>query len=151
MMGSFSRYGYRKNEVIENCGCHNSRTTGLSESRMKVVKHSILGGEVSSRIDQVARKLGSSIRATEINYSNYYLLNLTRNRSVRAKKVLAEESWNKRVKPPSQKTSFYSEKPKTSLVDQFKKALKMTPNAEEKHNGERYLTGRRRRDKKGTK
>ena len=123
MMGNLTRYGYQSANPVEHCGCHNSRTTGISESRLKVIKHTVLHGEVSSRIDQVAQKLGSHIRETEINYSNYYLLNLTRNRSVHAKKLLAEEPWNKRHPQPAT-TSFYSNKPKVSLVDQVKKALK---------------------------
>jgi hypothetical protein len=129
MMGDLARYGYKIAGPFEHCGCHNSRTTGISDSRLKVVKHTVLGGTVSSRIDQVVQKLGSHIRQTEINYSNHYLLNLTRNRSVRAKKVLAEESWNKRGPPPPTTTSIYSEKPKMSLVGQVKKVLKTKSNA----------------------
>ena len=122
MLGNLSRFGYQQvTEPLEHCGCHNSRTTGLSESRMKVVKKTILGGEVSSRIDQVAQKLGSTIRQVEINYSNHYLLNLTRNRTARGKKILAEETWNKRGPlRPRTTTSFYSEKPKIPLVTQVK-------------------------------
>ncbi|CAF4885500.1 unnamed protein product, partial [Rotaria magnacalcarata] len=75
-MGNLGRYGYRNVEPIQHCGCHNSRTTGISESRLKVIKHTVLQGEVSSRIDQVVQILGSNIRQTEINYSNHYLLNL---------------------------------------------------------------------------
>ncbi len=83
MMGNLSRYGYRSVEPIEHCGCRNSRTTGISESRMKVVKRTILYNKVYSRVDQVVQKLGERIRETEINYSNHYLLNLTRNRNRR--------------------------------------------------------------------
>ncbi|CAF2047858.1 unnamed protein product, partial [Rotaria magnacalcarata] len=107
LMGNLERYGY-----------HNVRTTGISESRLKVIKHTVLQGEVSSRIDQVVQILGSNIRQTEINYSNHYLLNLTRNRSMRAKKLLAEEPWNKRGPPAVTTTSIYSQKPKVSLVAQ---------------------------------
>jgi hypothetical protein len=128
MMGNLARYGYPDVEPIEHCGCHNSRTTGISESRLKVVKHTVLGGEVSSRIDQVVQKLGSTIRQTEINYSSHYLVNLTRNRSVRAKKVLAEEAWNKRGPSQPTTTSIYSEKPKVSLIDRVKKAVKRVSN-----------------------
>ncbi|CAF1324255.1 unnamed protein product [Adineta steineri] len=135
MMGNLARYGYRDLEPIEHCGCHNSRTTGISESRMKVVKNTVLGGEVSSRIDQVVQKLGSNIRQTELNYSSHYVLNLTRNQSKRAKKILAEESWNKRGLPPPTTTSIYSEKPKVSLVAQLKKVLKRKSNADELNTG----------------
>jgi hypothetical protein len=130
MMGNLVRYGYQNFEPIEHCGCHNSRTTGISESRMKVVKRTILGGEVSSRIDQVVQKLGSNIRQTEMNYCSHYLLNLTRNKSGRAKQILAEEGWNKRgppptpPPPPTTTTSTYSKPPKVSLVGQVKKAQK---------------------------
>ncbi|CAF1130482.1 unnamed protein product [Rotaria sordida] len=135
MMGNLERYGYRTTETIEHCGCHTSRTTGISESRLKVIKHTVLRGEVSSRVDQVVQILGSNIRQTEINYSNHYLLNLTRNRSKRAKKLLAEEPWNKRAPPPTT-TSIYSEKPKLSLVAQVKKALKNKTNIDEQTIGE---------------
>ncbi|CAF4529471.1 unnamed protein product, partial [Rotaria socialis] len=118
LMGNLGRYGYRNFEPIQHCGCHNSRTTGISESRLKVIKHTVLQGEVSSRIDQVVQILGSNIRQAEINYSNHYLLNLTRNRSMRAKKLLAEEPWNKRGPPAVTTTSIYSQKPKVSLVAQ---------------------------------
>ncbi|CAF4430760.1 unnamed protein product, partial [Rotaria magnacalcarata] len=74
------RYGYRPAELIERCGCHNSRTTGISESRLEVIKHTVLQGEVTSRIDQVVQILDFNIRQTEINYSNHYLLNLIRSR-----------------------------------------------------------------------
>ncbi|CAF1397709.1 unnamed protein product [Rotaria sp. Silwood1] len=124
MMGSLSRYGYRTTTRIKHCGCHNSRTTGVSESRLKVIKHTALRGEVSSRIDQVVQMLGSSIRQTEINYSNHYPLNLTKNRTARSKKLLAEESWNKRGPSPPPTTSIYSEKPKVSIVAQLKNAVK---------------------------
>lgn len=124
MMGNLARYGYRTAARIEHCGCHNSRTTGVSESRLKVIKRTILRGEVSSRIDQVVQILGSRIRETEINYSNHYLLNLTKNRSARAKKLLAEESWNKRGPPRPTATSIYSEKPKVPIVAQLKNAIK---------------------------
>jgi hypothetical protein len=111
---------------------------------MKVVKNTILGGEVSSRIDQVANKLGSTIRQVEINYSNHYILDLTRNRSTRGRKLLAEESWNKRGPlRPRKTTSFYSEKPKIPLVTQVKnvstvkaetKALKTSKTSSENEN-----------------
>ncbi|CAF4572846.1 unnamed protein product, partial [Rotaria magnacalcarata] len=94
-------------------------------------KHTVLQGEVSSRIDQVVQILGSNIRQTEINYSNHYLLNLTRNRSMRAKKLLAEEPWNKRGPPAVTTTSIYSQKPKVSLVAQVKKALKIKYKADD--------------------
>ena len=43
MMGNLSRFGYHEmTEPVEHCGCHNSRTTGLSESRMKLVKKTFL-------------------------------------------------------------------------------------------------------------
>ncbi|CAF1594493.1 unnamed protein product [Rotaria magnacalcarata] len=80
MIGNLGRYGYRSAELIERCGCHNSRTTGISESRLEVIKHTVLQGEVASRIDQVVQILDSNIRQTEINYSNHYLLNLIRSR-----------------------------------------------------------------------
>ncbi|CAM4830307.1 unnamed protein product [Rotaria magnacalcarata] len=131
LMGNLGRYGYRNVEPIQHCGCHNSRTTGISESRLKVIKHTVLQGEVSSRIDQVVQILGSNIRQTEINYSNHYLLNLTRNRSMRAKKLLAEEPWNKRGPPAVTTTSIYSQKPKVSLVAQVKKALKIKSKADD--------------------
>ncbi|CAF4505293.1 unnamed protein product, partial [Rotaria magnacalcarata] len=79
--------------------------------------------EVTSRIDQVLQIVGSNIRQTEINYSNHYLLNLTRNRSIRAKKLLAKESWNKRGSL-AVTTSIYSLKPIVTLVAQVKIALK---------------------------
>ncbi|CAF3629052.1 unnamed protein product [Rotaria sp. Silwood1] len=123
------RYGYRATKTIEHCDSHTNRTTGISESRLKVIKHTILRGEVSSRVDQVVKTLGSNIRQTEINYSNHYLFNLTRNRSVRAKKLLAEETWNKRAPSPTT-TSIYSEKPKLSLVAQVKKALNSKTNTD---------------------
>ncbi|CAM4935949.1 unnamed protein product [Rotaria socialis] len=131
LMGNLGRYGYRNFEPIQHCGCHNSRTTGISESRLKVIKHTVLQGEVSSRIDQVVQILGSNIRQAEINYSNHYLLNLTRNRSMRAKKLLAEEPWNKRGPPAVTTTSIYSQKPKVSLVAQVKKALKIKSKADD--------------------
>ncbi|CAF4360087.1 unnamed protein product, partial [Rotaria magnacalcarata] len=56
------RYGYRPAELIERCGCHNSRTTGISESRLEVIKHTVLQSEVTSRIDQVVQILGFNIR-----------------------------------------------------------------------------------------
>lgn len=129
MMGNLNRFGYTFVEPIEHCGCHNSRTTGISESRMKVIKHTVLGGEVSSRIDQVVQKLGSNIRQTEINYTNHYLINLTRNRSERAQKLLAEEEWNKRGPPKPASTSIYSQKPKVSLTAEAKKTSKTKSNA----------------------
>jgi hypothetical protein len=138
MMGNLARYGYQIAEPIEHCGCHNSRTTGISESRMKVTKHTVLGGEVSSRIDQVIQKLGSHIRQIEINYSSHYLLNLTRNRTVR-KKILAEEPWNKRGPPRPTTTSFYSETPKISLVTQVKKTQKNKPNDNNKTIGKIFF------------
>ncbi|CAF4223718.1 unnamed protein product, partial [Rotaria magnacalcarata] len=80
VIGNLGRYGYRPAELIERCGCHNSRTTGISESRLEVIKHTVLQGEVTSRIDQVVQILDFNIRQTEINYSNHYPLNLIRSR-----------------------------------------------------------------------
>ncbi|CAF4487012.1 unnamed protein product, partial [Rotaria sp. Silwood2] len=128
MMGNLERYGYQFTEMIEHCGCHYSRTTGVLESRLKVIKHTVLRGEVSSRVDQVVQILGSKVRETEINYSYHYLINLTRNRSVRVQKLLAEEPWNKHAPPPSTTASRYSEPPRLSFVAQVKTALKKTSN-----------------------
>lgn len=133
MMGNLGRYGYKFVQQIEHCGCHNSRTTGISESRMKVTKSTILGDEVYSRVDQVIQKLGANIRQVEINYSNHYLVSLTRNRNKNAKsekKVLSEEGWNKRTTPATSTpvTGIYSQQPKKTLIKQAQDVQKKTPN-----------------------
>jgi hypothetical protein len=139
MMGNLARYGYEFVEAIEHCGCHNSRTTGISESRMKVVKQTILGGEVSSRVDQVVNKLGSRIREIEINYASHLIRNLTRNKTVRGQNILATEPWNKRISSQPRTTSTFSQQPKVSLVDQAKKASKTKSNPSNKTMGKMYF------------
>lgn len=124
MMGNLGRYGYQNVEPIEHCGCHNSRTTGISESRMKVTKNTVLFGEVSSRVDQVAQKLGHRIRQMEVNYSNNYLLNLTRNRDASKYKLCAEEPWNKKTTSSRKNTSVFSKPPKVPIAETLKKAAK---------------------------
>ncbi|CAF2075590.1 unnamed protein product [Rotaria magnacalcarata] len=69
VIGNLGRYGYRPAELIERCGCHNSRTTGISESRLEVIKHTVLQGEVTSRIDQ-AQSLTSSNQSSITKPSN---------------------------------------------------------------------------------
>ncbi len=128
-MGNLGRYGYPDVKPIEHCGCRDSRTTGISESRMKVVKHNVLSDEVSSRVDQVVQKLGSRIRQIEINYSTHYLLNLTRNRKAKAKKLCAEEGWDKRDSSKRSTTSTYSTTPKVPLIETVKTALRPRSNA----------------------
>ncbi|CAF1609485.1 unnamed protein product, partial [Didymodactylos carnosus] len=93
----------------------------MSESRMRVVKHSILNGEVASRLDQVVSQLGGAIQSVETNYADHYMINLTSQRSVRKKAVQAEELWQKRGPPKA--TGTYSEKPKLPLVNQVTKML----------------------------
>lgn len=130
MMGNLGRYGYRNVEPMEHCGCHNSRTTGISESRMKVTKNTVLFGEKSSRVDQVAQRLGDRIRQMEVNYSTNYLSNLTRNKDASKKKLCAEESWNKRTTSSRKTTGVFSEPPKVPITETIKKATKGTSKGE---------------------
>ena len=70
MMGNFACHGYQSLEPVEHCGCNNSRTTDISEPRLKLIKRTILHGEASLLIDHVSQILTSHIRETQIDYSN---------------------------------------------------------------------------------
>ncbi|CAF5057256.1 unnamed protein product, partial [Rotaria magnacalcarata] len=57
LLGNFGqRYGYSLNSTVPPCSCHLGRTTGASESQMRVLKEAILSKKIYSRIDEVAKQ-----------------------------------------------------------------------------------------------
>ena len=118
LLGNFiQRYGYSSTTTVPPCSCHFGRTTGVSESQMRVLKEAILKNKVYSRIDEVVSRLGDLIEAVEIQFADYASIRKNKMRVLPAKKQKpAEEQWNKRKKP-SRKTGMYTtEKPPASLV-----------------------------------
>ncbi|UJR38869.1 hypothetical protein I4U23_031537 [Adineta vaga] len=54
LLGNFAhRYGYSSASTIPSCSCHFGRSTGVSKSRMRVLKEAILNNKVYSRVDEV--------------------------------------------------------------------------------------------------
>ena len=125
LLGNFiQRYGYSSTTAVLPCSCHFGRTTGVSESQMRVLKEAILKNKVYSRIDEVVSRLGDLIEAVEIQFADYASIRKNKMRVLPAKKQKpAEEQWNKRKKP-SRKTGVYTtEKPPASLVSMMSTRL----------------------------
>ncbi|CAF1177568.1 unnamed protein product, partial [Rotaria magnacalcarata] len=88
LLGTFAqRYGYSSNLVVPPCSCHFGRTTGKSESQMRVLKEAILSKKIYSRIDEVVSKLGDTIEAVEIQFADFILIKRTKSRVLPAKKL----------------------------------------------------------------
>ncbi|CAF3851389.1 unnamed protein product, partial [Rotaria magnacalcarata] len=118
LLGNFGqRYGYSLNSTVPPCSCHFGRTTGASESQMRVLKEAILSKKIYSRIDEVASKLGETIEAVEMQFADYILIKKGKSRLLPAKKQkLAEEPWNKRNKTGKTTGVYTSKKPPMNLV-----------------------------------
>lgn len=71
LLGNFiHRYGYLTNTSAPPCSCHFERTTGVSESQMRVLKEAILKNKIYSRIDEVVSRLGDPIEAVAIQFAD---------------------------------------------------------------------------------
>ncbi|CAM4951852.1 unnamed protein product [Rotaria socialis] len=118
LLGNFGqRYGYSLNSTVPPCSCHFGRTTGASESQMRVLKEAILSKKIYSRIDEVASKLGETIEAVEMQFADYILIKKGKSRLLPAnKQKLAEEPWNKRNKTGKTTGVYTSKKPPMNLV-----------------------------------
>lgn len=126
LLGNFShRYGYSSSSIAPPCSCHFGRTTGTSESQMRVLKQAVLSKKMYSRIDEVVNKLGETIEAVEIQFADCIMLKRTKNKLLPAKKQkLAEEQWNKRKKTGKSPVGIYTSKPPpTSLVTMMNNRL----------------------------
>ncbi|CAF1029304.1 unnamed protein product [Rotaria sordida] len=112
------RYGYSLESVISPCSCHFGRTTGVSESQMRVLKEAILSKKIYTRIDEVISKLGETIEAVEIQFADFMLIKRTKSRLLPANKLKKiEEPWNKRKKIAKPATGIYtSTKPSMNLM-----------------------------------
>jgi len=119
LLGNFAnRYGYKSNSTRTPCSCHVGRTTGVSESRMRVLKDAILGHKIYSRIDEVVTKLGESVEAVEFQFADFIFMKNNKNRVLPAvKQSKSRESWAKRVKTTVSKVGIYtSESPRLNLT-----------------------------------
>ena len=118
LLGNFiSRYGYTSKSTIRSCACHYGRTTGVSESQMRVLKQAILHRKVYTRIDEVVSKLGETIEAIEIQFADHVMLKRTKDRLLpETKHKPASEGWNKRIKTTRTTGVYTSEKPSINLV-----------------------------------
>lgn len=121
----FQRYGYSKpDSVAAPCLCHFGRTTGVSESRMRVLKETVLKNKKYSRVDQVISKIGETIEAIETQFSDHTLNPKRKMRILPAiKQKPAEESWNKKKKPTRTTGVYTSEKPPVNLMTMMNKRL----------------------------
>jgi hypothetical protein len=119
LLGNFMhRYGYKSNSTRAPCSCHFGRTTGVSESRMRVLKEAILSHKVYSRIDEVVTKLGESIEAVEFQFSDFIFMKNNKNHALpTTKQKKAGENWAKRIKTTASKLGMYtSESPQLNLT-----------------------------------
>lgn len=118
LLGNFSqRYGYSTSSSLPQCSCHFGRTTGTSESQMRVLKEAVLSKKIYSRIDEVVSKLGETIEAVEIQFADYIMMKKTKSRLLPAKKQKPiEEQWNKRKKTGKTVGIYTSQKPPINLV-----------------------------------
>ncbi|CAF3760562.1 unnamed protein product, partial [Rotaria sp. Silwood1] len=119
LLGNFAqRYGYSLESVIAPCSCHFGRTTGASESQMRVLKEAILSKKIYTRIDEVISKLGETIEAVEIQFADFIFIKRTKSRLLPAKiQKKIEEPWNKRMKTAKPATGVYtSTKPLMNLM-----------------------------------
>ncbi|CAF1412635.1 unnamed protein product [Adineta ricciae] len=118
LLGDFGRrYGYSSTSTRPSCPCHSGRTTGASESRMRVLKEAVLNKRVYSRVDEVVAKLGDTIEAVEIQFADYSLIKAGKNRLLPAtKQKSASEGWNKRRRSGSTDSSYSAGRPSTNLV-----------------------------------
>jgi hypothetical protein len=125
LLGNFSqRYGYSSTSIISPCSCHFGRTTGVSESQMRVLKEAVLKKKVYSRIDEVVSKIAETIEAIEIQFADHALNRKIKMHILPAKKQKsAEENWNK-WKKTSRTTGLYtSEKPSVDLISMVNSRL----------------------------
>jgi hypothetical protein len=118
LLGDFAhRYGYKLDSVMQPCSCNFGRTTGVSESHIRVLKEAILHHKVYTRIDEVVSILGETIEAVEIQFADYVSIKKTKSRLLPDKKQKqAEEQWNKRKKTARTTGVYTSEKPPMNLV-----------------------------------
>jgi hypothetical protein len=118
LLGNFAaRYNYPSNSVIASCKCHFGRTTGTSESQMRVLKEAILVNKVYTRVDEVVTKLGETIEAIETQFADHFILKKHKSRMLPNKKQNpAAEPWNKRKKTKKKFGGYTSEKPQINLV-----------------------------------
>ena len=119
LLGNFMyRYGYGSSSTKAPCSCHSGRTTGVSESRMRVLKQAILSRKVYSRIDEVVTKLGESIEAVEFQFADFIFMKNNKNHVLpTTKQKKAEEKWATHTKTTVSKTGKYtSESPQLNLT-----------------------------------
>ncbi|UJR13060.1 hypothetical protein I4U23_000086 [Adineta vaga] len=110
LLGNFKhRYGYKSNFEAAPCSCHTGRTTGVSESRMRVLKEAILSRKVYARIDEVVTKLGENIGAVECQFADYIFMKNNKNHVLPAsKQKKAGENWAKRLKTAADNAIGYT-------------------------------------------
>ena len=126
LLGDFlQRYDYSETKSIAApCSCHFGRTTGVSESQMRVLKEAVLTNKVDSRVDQVIGKIDEVIEAIETRFADHASNPKTKMRILPAKKQKpAEESWNKRKKASRTTGVYTSEKPTVNLITMMNKRL----------------------------
>jgi hypothetical protein len=118
LLGNFiQRYGYSSTSAIPPCSCHFGRTTGVSESHMRVLKEAVLKNKVYSRIDQVVSKISENIEAIEIQFADHALNQKNKMRILPTNEQKpATEPWNKRKKTARTTGMYTSEKPAVSLI-----------------------------------
>jgi hypothetical protein len=125
LLGDFiERYGYSSTSNKPPCSCHFGRTTGVSESQMRVLKEAVLTKKVYSRIDQVVSKIGEVIEAIEIRFADHASKQKPKMRILPAKRQKpAEEPWNKRKKSSRTTGIYTSEGPPVNLISMMNTRL----------------------------
>lgn len=124
LLGNFiQRYGYSSTSILPPCLCHFGRTTGVSESQMRVLKEAVLKHKIYSRIDEVISKVGDMIEAVEIQFADHALKQNSKNLILPAKKQKpAGEGWDRHMKT-SDAGGYTSGKPHLNLISMMKTRL----------------------------
>ena len=112
LLGNFAqRYGYSSESQWYHyvCSCYFGRTTGVSESQIRVLKEAIFSKKMYTKIDEVISKLGETIEVVEIQFADFISIKRTKNRLFSAnKQKKIEEQWNKRTKTAKPATGVYT-------------------------------------------
>ena len=116
LLGDFvQRYGYSSESTVSPCSC---RITGISESKMRVLKEVVLSKKMYTRIDEVICKLGETIEVVEIQSADFISIKRTKDQLLpvnKQKKI--EEPWNKYMKNTKPVIDVYtSTKPSISIM-----------------------------------
>ncbi len=117
LLGNFARrYNYSSDDIRLPCTCHFGRTTGVSESQMRILKETILHKKVHTRIDEVATVMGDTIEAIELQYADHIFMKKRQNHILPAKQNKpAGEGWNKRKRMKNATGLYTSDKPSVHL------------------------------------